>query len=193
MNRFESALENIAPVPDTLTTPSCSPPATQKADPLTAAVSLPERSIALQDIPNLEALADGQPKSTHHVLIVDDNAINRRLLVALMKRHKYTYREAKNGLEAVNIYNENSSPPFNVVLMDLSMPVMDGMTASVEIRKHEKEQRLEPTTIIALTGLVSASAKLEALESGMDYYLTKPVNFGRLVEVLTAERGRTSG
>ncbi|KAE9966934.1 hypothetical protein BLS_006676 [Venturia inaequalis] len=193
MNRFESALENIAPVPDTLTTPSSSPPATQKADPLTATVSLPERSIALQDIPNLEALADGQPKSTHHVLIVDDNAINRCLLVALMKRHKYTYREAKNGLEAVNIYNENSSSPFNVVLMDLSMPVMDGMTASVEIRKHEKEQRLEPTTIIALTGLVSASAKLEALESGMDYYLTKPVNFGRLVEVLTAERGRTSG
>lgn len=69
------------------------------------------------------------------------------------------------------------------------MPVMDGMTASAKIRKHEKEMRLNPTTIVALTGLVSASAKLEALESGMDFYLTKPVNFGKLVEVLVGGKG----
>lgn len=192
MDRFESLFENIVPVPTILATPSNSLPAMQNADSLALTVSLPELSIALQDTTRLEASAEGQPKSTHHVLIVDDNSINRRLLVALMKRHKYTFREATNGLEAVNIYKE-TSPRFDVVLMDLSMPVMDGMTASAKIRKHERDQHLRPTTIIALTGLVSASAKLEALESGMDHYLTKPVNFGRLVEVLVGERGKTDG
>ncbi|TID12886.1 sensor histidine kinase/response regulator [Venturia nashicola] len=192
MNRYESPFENIAPILDPAARPSTSPQPTQEADPLAATVSMPELPIALQDISNLQSLAEGRTQSTHHILIVDDNAINRRLLVALMKRHKYTYREATNGLEAVNIYEGNASPRFDVVLMDLSMPVMDGMTASAKIRKHEKEQKMSPTTIIALTGLVSASAKLEALESGMDHYLTKPVNFGRLVEVLVGERGRAT-
>jgi CheY-like chemotaxis protein len=64
------------------------------------------------------------------------------------------------------------------------MPIMDGMTSSHQIRKFEREQRLDRTTIVALTGLVSASAKLEALESGIDSYITKPVNFTKLTELL---------
>jgi CheY-like chemotaxis protein len=61
---------------------------------------------------------------------------------------------------------------------------MDGMTASTKIRKYEREQRIHPTIIVALTGLVSASAKLEALESGIDFYMTKPVKFAKLMELL---------
>lgn len=190
MNRFESPTEDIAPTLSSIIAPSIFLPSTQQTDPLAATVSLSERPNPRQDISNDKAIIEiDTAKPTHHVLIVDDNAINRRLLVALMKKHKYTYREACNGLDAVNIYKKATSPSFDVVLMDLSMPVMDGMTASAKIRKYEKEARLNPTTIVALTGLVSASAKLEALESGMDFYLTKPVNFGKLVEVLVGERG----
>lgn len=183
IDRFESPSENIAPA------------SSQQTDTPAVAVFPPVVPIPLQDvISDIVFAGEDAAKSPHHILIVDDNAINRRLLIALMKRHKYTYREAVNGLDALNIYQETTSPRFDVVLMDLSMPVMDGMTASAKIRKFEREQRWSPTTIVALTGLVSASAKLEALESGMDYYLTKPVNFGRLVEVLVGgERGRGRG
>jgi CheY-like chemotaxis protein len=67
---------------------------------------------------------------------------------------------------------------------DLSMPVMDGITAATEIRKFEWENKWPRTNIIALTGLASASSKLEALGCGIDDYLTKPVNFGKLLKLL---------
>jgi CheY-like chemotaxis protein len=65
------------------------------------------------------------------------------------------------------------------------MPVMDGMTATTKIRKYEREKRIRKSTIIALTGLASASARVEAMESGIDDYLTKPVSFGKLLELLS--------
>ncbi|QDS74125.1 hypothetical protein FKW77_009900 [Venturia effusa] len=191
MNRYESSDENIALLPN-LSPPSSIPTSPQEQVYTLRGTTSPEPPRSLPDALNAGSMStEGDtPTTNHHILIVDDNAINRRLLIALMKRHKYTYREAVNGLDALQIYKATTSPRFDVVLMDLSMPVMDGMTASAKIRRYEKEQRIAPTTIVALTGLVSASAKLEALESGMDYYLTKPVNFGRLVEVLVDERGR---
>jgi CheY-like chemotaxis protein len=64
------------------------------------------------------------------------------------------------------------------------MPVMDGMTATSKIRKYEREKSMRRATVIALTGLASASAQLEAMQSGIDNYLTKPVNFGKLLELL---------
>jgi CheY-like chemotaxis protein len=64
------------------------------------------------------------------------------------------------------------------------MPVMDGMTATSKIRKYERENKMPRSKVIALTGLASASAKLEAKESGVDDYLTKPVSFGMLLDLL---------
>ena len=64
------------------------------------------------------------------------------------------------------------------------MPVMDGMTATSKIRKYEKEKKMRRSLIIALTGLVSASARLEAMESGIDDYLTKPVKFAMLLRLI---------
>jgi CheY-like chemotaxis protein len=61
----------------------------------------------------------------HHVLIVDDNAINRRLLSVFMKKRKLPYAEAKDGKEALEKYC-NAEEKFNIILMDISMPVMDG-------------------------------------------------------------------
>jgi DNA-binding response OmpR family regulator len=58
------------------------------------------------------------------------------------------------------------------------------MTSTGKIRKYEREMEIQPARIIALTGLASASARLEAMESGIDDYLTKPVNFGKLLELL---------
>jgi CheY-like chemotaxis protein len=142
-------------------------------------------------------MANGAFHRQIHVLIVDDNSINRRLLIALMTKHAFTFREACNGLAALHLYTSSTSSPtstpkttsapqrFDVILMDLSMPVMDGMTATRKIRAFEREHGWTRTTIIALTGLASASARLEAAECGVDHYLTKPVDFGELMRVIT--------
>jgi CheY-like chemotaxis protein len=121
-------------------------------------------------------------------LIVDDNAINRRLLSAWMKKHKIAFKEAKDGQQALDLYKE-AKGTFDLVLMDISMPVMDGMTSTRLIREHERENEFTPSHIIALTGLTSASAKLEAWTSGVDDYLSKPVDFKRLESLMDAGRG----
>ncbi|PVI04433.1 hypothetical protein DM02DRAFT_716256 [Periconia macrospinosa] len=120
------------------------------------------------------------PKHPFRVLIVDDNPINRRLLVTFLKKKRIIYAEAENGAEAVQKYREESPMQFNVVLMDMSMPVLDGMSATREIRDHEQQNNMPNACIIALTGLASASARLQAWSSGVSHYMTKPVNFKKL-------------
>ena len=140
-------------------------------------------------VPNSSALLPVPEKiGLLHVLIVDDNSLNRKLLVAFMNKRKLSYQEAENGLEAVTAYQEGRAR-FDVILMDISMPVMDGMTATRLIRDHESRFHLERTHIIALTGLASASARLEAWSSGVDYFLTKPVDFRMLGSLLHGKNG----
>ena len=73
------------------------------------------------------------------------------------------------------------------------MPVMDGMTATRAIREHEQNSGLARSCIIALTGLTSSSARLEAWSSGIDHYITKPVNYNELRELLKIEEDRIAG
>lgn len=127
-----------------------------------------------------------------NILLVDDNKINLQLLVTFMKKAKFQYTPASDGLEALNAYKAAADailspssptptrPIFDFILMDLSMPIMDGLTSTREIRKVEKERRLKPAKIFALTGLASASAQEEAFASGVDHFLPKPVNFKEL-------------
>ncbi|KAL5119498.1 hypothetical protein ACEQ8H_002563 [Pleosporales sp. CAS-2024a] len=122
-------------------------------------------------------------------LIVDDNPINRRLLAAWMKKHQIAFQEAKDGQQALDLYKA-ADGAFATVLMDISMPVMDGMTATRLMRDFEKDKtERQASHIIALTGLTSATAKLEAWTSGVDDFLTKPVDFARLSELMRVGRG----
>jgi CheY-like chemotaxis protein len=117
------------------------------------------------------------------VLLVDDNAINLKLLVVFAKRQNLPYTEATDGLKALTSYKdaalstEPASQPFDFVLMDLQMPVMDGLEATRQIRLFEAEKELPRTTIIALTGLASAQDQQDAIDAGVDMYLVKPVKF----------------
>ncbi|KAJ4324105.1 hypothetical protein N0V94_001458 [Neodidymelliopsis sp. IMI 364377] len=137
------------------------------------------------------------PKRKLRALLVDDNTINLRLLQVGMKKRGYTaISNAENGLQAVNtfrdlLYASPSTPP-DVVLMDLSMPVMNGFDATRKIREIEAEfnSKLPPShapqhsLIIALTGLASIRDQKEAFTSGVDSYIMKPVKFARLTELL---------
>ncbi|KAG9200452.1 hypothetical protein G6514_006963 [Epicoccum nigrum] len=123
------------------------------------------------------------------ILITDDNVINRKLLVAFMKRNNLDYMEAENGLEALRTYQSNPAH-FDVILMDMSMPVMDGVSATRAIRQYEQEYNIPRCYIMALTGLASASAKLEAWNAGIDNFMTKPVNFKALGKSLLKAKGK---
>lgn len=75
-------------------------------------------------------------------------------------------------------------PPFDYVLMDVSMPIMDGLTATRKIRAHERANNIRPAAIVALTGLASAQAQQEAYSSGVDTFMTKPVKLKELGKML---------
>ncbi|KAL4747977.1 hypothetical protein BDW72DRAFT_162631 [Aspergillus terricola var. indicus] len=121
------------------------------------------------------------------VLLVDDNSVNLQLLVAVMKKAKFPYFTACNGLEALEVYKAHANE-IHVILMDISMPVMDGLESTREIRLFEKTQRespaFKPATVIALSGLGSASVRQEAFNSGLDLFLSKPVRFQELTTQL---------
>ncbi|KAF2765576.1 hypothetical protein EJ03DRAFT_338962 [Teratosphaeria nubilosa] len=160
-----------------------SPPPLDPNTPPLAADNLSRRSAR----PSQKQSENGNPEdSPIHVLLVDDNKINLQLLVMFMKRHNYSYSTAENGLDALNAYKESclpgphtssNSPPmrrFDYVLMDISMPVMNGMESTEAIREFERENGMGRCTVIALTGLASAQAQREAEVVGIDVFLPKP-------------------
>lgn len=129
-------------------------------------------------------------KRIPRVLLVDDNSINLKLLVTFMTKIKLPHAEAMNGLEAVNKFKE-AEKPFDFVLMDLQMPVMDGLEATRQIREFEKERGtlyVKPSTIIAITGVGNEDTRKEAMEAGMSQFLTKPLKFKVLQSLLLEEQ-----
>ncbi|KAJ5897021.1 uncharacterized protein N7473_006420 [Penicillium subrubescens] len=127
------------------------------------------------------------------ILLVDDNELNLQLLCAYAKKGGFEYMTARNGAQAVAIY-EAYPCQFRVIILDISMPVMDGFEAARQIRRLEKKHRallsesarqaLPPTTIAALTGLHSPAAQKEAFGSGIDSFLIKPIKRLDLYAVL---------
>lgn len=132
--------------------------------------------------------------SEKYLLLVDDNPINIKLLVAVVRKLKHPYATAANGLEAVNLFRQavEQGRRFDMVFMDISMPVMDGFEAIREIRRLESEAPPEKRTrIAALTGLSSELSRKEALSSGGDAFLTKPIKLDtvrRLLEELVGDK-----
>ena len=120
---------------------------------------------------------------TKSFLLVDDNPINISVLCAYMKKLKSKYATAADGLEAVEKFQENPDL-FSCILMDISMPRMDGIEATKRIRAFEHSKEREPVVILALTGLASASAQQDAYESGVDVFLSKPVKLKELSTIL---------
>ncbi|KAJ9605283.1 hypothetical protein H2200_009940 [Cladophialophora chaetospira] len=127
----------------------------------------------------------------HNLLLVDDNAINLKLLVTFASKLGCTFTAVSNGREALEAY-QTSRERFNYVLMDLSMPIMDGFAATSAIRSFERAQGLTSTVVMALSGLGSQKDRQEAANCGMDLFLTKPVSLKRLQQILTPRTGSSS-
>jgi CheY-like chemotaxis protein/anti-sigma regulatory factor (Ser/Thr protein kinase) len=122
------------------------------------------------------ALCAGRCRSAR-ILVVEDNPINRKLALAQLRRLGYNPSEVSNGADAVAAV---AREPYDLVLMDCQMPVMDGFEATRRIR--EKYQAELP--IVAVTANAMPVDRNRCLHAGMNDYLAKPVNLKALAEVL---------
>ncbi|NTW99072.1 MAG: response regulator [Geobacteraceae bacterium] len=116
------------------------------------------------------------------VLVADDVEINRAIVQALLEPHGYRITCVENGLKAVEAFE---SKRYDVVLMDVQMPVMDGLQATRAMRNYERAMgRSVPVPIVAMTAIAGNEDRQVCLESGMDDYLTKPLKPGQLLQLL---------
>ncbi|KAF7956495.1 hypothetical protein EAE96_003833 [Botrytis aclada] len=125
-------------------------------------------------------------------LLVEDNTINMKILIACMKKLSVQYYCAVNGLHAVTTYQNAKVKP-DIILMDISMPIMNGFEASRKIRGLEKKEGWKASVIVAVTGLASDESQREAYSSGINLFLSKPVplkELGRIVVELEKETER---
>ena len=121
-----------------------------------------------------------------HVLLVDDNKINLQLLDTYLRtKRRYTrVAQAEDGQQAVDAVT-SAGVPFDVIFMDISMPVMNGFEATRAIREFEDGKGCDSgAMIIALTGLASGKDQTEVFDSGCDIYMTKPVSFKEVGKLL---------
>lgn len=109
------------------------------------------------------------------IMVVDDIIMNRKLLAAIIKKliPQAQLVEAEDGQKALDLFRKE---PFSIILMDIQMPVMDGIEATKCIRAYEKESGAEPTPIVAITAGAFIGGKNRCLEAGMNDYLTKPID-----------------
>lgn len=115
-------------------------------------------------------------------LIVDDNEVNQKVSMRMLKQMGYAAELATNGLQAVDAMRKE---PFDIVLMDVQMPVMDGFEATRQIREMEAEgASLQRSAIIAMTARALEGDREKCLAAGMDDYLAKPVRSEALQEVI---------
>ncbi|KAG4442012.1 hypothetical protein IFR05_002480 [Cadophora sp. M221] len=119
-------------------------------------------------------------------LLVEDNAVNLKILMHCMRSAKQEYVTATNGLEALERYQADPGA-FKIIFMDLSMPIMDGLTSTRHIRSYEEEQLLPRTRIVALTCFSSDKYQRDAIESGVDLYIVKPIPMKSLKPILALD------
>jgi PAS domain S-box-containing protein len=116
------------------------------------------------------------------ILVAEDNTVNQRLIRRLLEKRGHTVNIANDGKEAVDIFIKNAGNPqekFQMILMDILMPVMDGTEATRRIREVD-----DKIPIIALTAYAMKGDKGKFLSQGMDDYISKPIEKSRLFEVI---------
>lgn len=126
-----------------------------------------------------------KPQRLARVLVVDDNRINLNLMMTFLKKRQLTELDpAENGKLAVEAV-ERMQSGYDIIFMDMSMPVMNGFEATRAIRSLERDtDGRKPAVIIALTGLSSSRDESDAMASGVDLFLTKPVSFREVARLL---------
>lgn len=116
-----------------------------------------------------------------NILLVEDNKDNQLLMKLCLKKTPHQCDIAENGEEAVDKFIRGS---YDMVLMDIKMPVMDGITATKKIREWEKKEGRSAIPIIALTANSTDETRARCLEAGSSAFITKPINIKEFLTTL---------
>ena len=131
----------------------------------------------------LAAAVPHVPRFSGHILLVEDNPVNALVAEANLARLGLDVTRAEDGVQALSML-QHLERPFDLVLMDLQMPQLDGMEATRRLRCWENDQRLEPIPIVALTANALSTDRARCLSAGMDDHLPKPFRVEELLAVL---------
>ena len=115
-------------------------------------------------------------------LVVEDNPVNLKMIVRTLEKLGIKSNEAKDGREALEIYIRDSS--YDIIFMDIQMPVMNGVDATKAILKYEKQKKLTHTPIVAVTTNALKGDRERYLAVGMDEYIAKPIDLNKFITVL---------
>ena len=118
-----------------------------------------------------------------HILLAEDNELNMEIAEFMFRNEGAEVTKAWNGLEAVEIFEKSRPGEFDVILMDIMMPVMNGYNATKRIRSMDREDAKE-IPIIAMTANAFTEDRIRAKEAGMDEHISKPVDGNLLVKVI---------
>jgi signal transduction histidine kinase/CheY-like chemotaxis protein len=152
---------------------------THLLDTLLAAIAPVSATAAPIPVPARPAVVEHAPRSPVRILVAEDNPVNQQLARAMLLRLGYQADVVGNGQEAVDVV---MTMPYDLVLMDCQMPVMDGFEATRTIREREGTHR--HTCIIAVTANAMEGDRQRCLDAGMDDYLAKPFRAGDMRRIL---------
>ena len=127
--------------------------------------------------------ADITDFSGTRILLVEDNMLNREIACQLLRKRGFTIEVAENGMIAVDKVAHSEPGYYDLILMDIQMPVMDGYKATREIRGLENRE-LAGIPIIAMTANAFEEDRNKAFEAGMDEHVPKPFEIEKLIRVL---------
>jgi len=115
-----------------------------------------------------------------HILLAEDNVVNQIVATRMLEKNGHSVVRASNGEEALALF---SGETFDAILMDVQMPVMDGLMATRRIRERETATKLH-VPVIALTARAMQEDESICIDAGMDAYLSKPLEPGALLRTL---------
>lgn len=135
-------------------------------------------------IPALEGrqtLSISDHSRSFNILVAEDNEVNQRLAVKILEKYNQGVTVVNNGLEALEAVKQRR---YDVILMDLQMPVMDGFEATAKIREYEREEGLVRSPIIALSAHALWEGREKCIQAEMDEYLTKPLMQKQMMQTI---------
>ena len=115
------------------------------------------------------------------ILIVEDNIVNIKVAENMLRNFKVQCSSVENGVQALENLNENI---YDLILMDIQMPVMDGYKTTEKIKAH-KNEKIRDIPVVAMTAHASEDDRKKAFKAGMNDYITKPVKIEKLNKILT--------
>ena len=120
-------------------------------------------------------------QKSNHILLVEDNLLNQKFAMAVLKMKGYTWDLAENGKIAVDLFEKNE---YQAILMDIQMPIMNGIEATIAIRKMEADNNWQRIKIIAVTAFAMPGDEEKFKDVGIDLYVSKPYTSSQLVSFI---------